>query len=448
MRRAALALGLALTGCAAPVASRAPAPGHAPARVADAASPRRDPAPTVMWLRPGDQRFTGPEERGSILGRSREPALVELLADGSVRAVEGDLQGRLPPEARSWPTADRGLGLFVQAHADLHLGAPDGPVVGRALPGAYLPVIEPGPRTTEIALPGYQIAIDNRWRPVRAFVDSRSLGTRELPLPPSPDAADFRDHARDLSVVPGGPTFAQTLCGPLRVVEERDGLPRIAQHRAGVEVMGWARVGFERRRGDLACPPRVVERRWSMDEAAPQPELPEGYVAADSTLGDPLGERVRRGGRIFWLEEEGFDGLACTDWRIQAERGASDRVRLSSSFIDDSGDANLVVSSFIFEYAAADSVHLPSVVLLGPQTEVRANRGRGPVRSSMSMGCGEIYTIVSADPERVRVVRGQYLFGLVGYHPEDAETWYLDRRACESAAARPIASANQAHGGC
>jgi hypothetical protein len=72
------------------------------------------------------------------------------------------------------------------------------------------------------------------------------------------------------------------------------------------------------------------------------------------------------------------------------------------------------------------------IVLEGPSWS-------GPQGEGVGL-CGEIYSIVAAARDHISLLRGQYTWGIVGYHPDDTEEWYLTGAACEAAAAAASAS--------
>lgn len=103
--------------------------------------------------------------------------LVELLPEGRLRSVEPGrpFEGRLSPELATTPKWGRGLALYVQRAADLHYLRPDGPLVGRVLPGALVSLTGPLPRDGEavgVALPAGGIG----------YVEAAALGVPALPV--------------------------------------------------------------------------------------------------------------------------------------------------------------------------------------------------------------------------------------------------------------------------
>ncbi len=352
-------------------------------------------------------------------------ALVERLPDARVRSRVDEEPRLLADWERLWPSTMQGLGLFAQSRLDLHLGSIEGPIIGYALPGAYLPIIEPGPRVTQVVLPYYsQTQVAGPPPPIRAFVESGALGlldTGETSAPP--ESTDYADYLLPLSAVPDATFFGETLCGPIHV-EGREGTNlRITQVRDRVRISGWYSGPLPRARGTNRCP-----RQFRSVSALDRQVLPPGYVRVDIALKDPLANLVRRGGRLYWLVEHDDDELACDELRVVPRAADKGEIRRSVTV-----DNQRVILSQKFEYAAPtegrqSSIFLQRIELLGDRT--------APGSAPGIAWCGdgsEVYYVVAASADSVSLFPG-LRGGVSGYHPDDAERWYLTQAACESAA--------------
>jgi hypothetical protein len=424
-----------------------------PVASVDGAAPLQS-STVKLWLRVTE------EVRSKIvpaLEATAHPILVELLPDGSIRTAEAPEQREvIPPSGvRRWPTADAGLGLFVQRSVGLSLGAPDGPTIGKALPGAYLPIIAYGTRVTEVALPGYKVRSPANWDPVRVFVDSNALGTAVLSPPPAPPTkVDYRDHEVPISVEKGLQPFASTLCGPMRVLIRDGRLSKVIQYSRGIEVEGWLSKEPDGQRGSHVCPPRVVRK----DSSSEDPQDGEtsrthvGYVSLGSGASsrDSLKTVINAAGSLFWVVVGEDDELKCIEWQVKRRAGDAQKSELGSlqykvqlrRTVD---KERRLATSFALSYSPGEGVRPSQVSLVGPTSYVGA-RAEGVAL------CGEAYMIVESAADHVSLLRGGYPNGIVSYHPDDAETWYLNRQSCEAAAVDPrnrtLVGMSPVHQGC
>lgn len=453
MRVLSLMIALLVVACAgAPSSSVAPKRDARSATLsADTGTSRgaRPPAPVALWLRVDDdtRERVVPTVAGSEL-------LVELLPNGSLRtaAPSERREVKIPESTRRWPSKSSGLGLYVQRKVDVFLGSADGPVIGTALPGAFLPVIAHAYPMTEVALPGYKVRNSADSDPVRVFVDTSALGTDAIAMPPAdPPGADFRDHELPVWASEDAPApFTSTACGALRVVKRDGDRTQITQYADGVEVQGWLAKEPEQRRGDNYCTPRVVRDgdRLGKSGSSGAPPIPPGYVAvASGSSRNPLRSAIENGASVFWLIRGEEDDLQCVEWRSKlVSRAGSNADSGASRFKGElrrtvDKDRRLVST---FELGFAGGASKPSnVTLRGPTSFIGT-------RTTATALCGEGYTVVESAADHVTLVRGNYPRGIVAYHPDDTEIWYLSRERCAAAAKSngAPAGASHVHQGC
>jgi hypothetical protein len=337
----------------------------------------------------------------------------------------------------------------VQRKVEILLGSADGPVIGTAIPGAFLPVIAYGFPKTEVALPGYKVRSVANWDPVRVFVDTASLGTDRSVVPPAQSThADYLDHELFmLAAEDATAPFASTACGPLRVVQRNGERVQVAQYADGIEVQGWLSKRPEERHGENHCPPRVVrahDRERNVGANGAQP-LPPGYVSLSprGASRDPLKRAIENGASLFWLVRGDREEPKCIKWRaklVSKEGSQPDagvfRYKAEIRRVVDK-DRRLV-SSFDLDYAADGDSNRISVSLRGPTSFI----GNKTTATAL---CGEGYEVVESTNDRVTLVRGSYPRGIVAYHPDDTELWYLNRERCAAAAEASDASTIAAH---
>ncbi len=351
------------------------------------------------------------------------PAPVVALAAVPVTAAQTDWESFELPEVAA-------------RDALLHLDAPDGPVIGRLVAGArVIPRARSGPYA--------QVLVEGVERPVMseggmralellAWIDVRELVERAA-LPAEPSVRHVRDFHTWMQLAPGEGRFAWTGCGPLRVVEDRRDAEgrlvatRVAQTRNGFELVGWTESPLARRRGDHACPAQVIAPTRIVGLLAgrspPPPEpLPPGVVEASVVPAGRITALARSRASVYWIAETD-DGAVCEDWRL-AVRG-----RATALEHDARVDGGLSRTSFAVEVSDG------SLVLLGPSSRwIRHPRTGG--WGEMSFGCADQYDMVGGDDEHIVLLPGQHLGGVRGYRPEETESWFLTRAACEAAIER------------
>lgn len=320
----------------------------------------------------------------------------------------------------------------------LHLDRPDGPVIGRLLAGARL-VAE------DRHDPFVQVALGGVYRPVplsggiTALPLSAWIDTRELAEPAAPvvdtTVREVRDFGTLMQLTPDGGGFAWTTCGPLRIVEERRdaqgelAATRIAQTFDGYELVGWTESPLSRRRGDHRCPPEVIAAVQGYvlmpGQTVPVPDpLPAGFVEAHMVPASRVTAMARARSEIYWIEETDA-GAVCQPWRLAVRRGATALEHDESQPSGWRGRAS-------YEVYVSDG----GVVLLGPTVHwIRQPRGQLQV-GDLSFACGSEYAMVEANAERIVLLPGQHNGGVRGYRPEQTESWFLSRDACEAAVQR------------
>jgi hypothetical protein len=222
----------------------------------------------------------------------------------------------------------------------------------------------------------------------------------------------------------------------------------------GVEVEGWLSKEPDGKRGSHVCPPRVV-RKDDPSENAHDGEASRthlGYVSFGSgeSSRDSLRTVINAAGSLFWVVAGEGDELKCIEWQVKRRAGDVQKSQLGSLQYKvqlkrtvDKG--RRLVTSFELSYSPGEGVRASEVSLLGPTSYVGA-RVEGVAM------CGEAYMIVESAADHVSLLRGGYPNGIVSYHPDDAEVWYLNRQSCEAAAAdageKTLASSSPVHQGC
>jgi hypothetical protein len=430
------------------------------------------PAPRRFWLR--TQIF--------------EEVLVERLPDGTLREVNEHSvpKSQLEQVGLTSPTAERGLGLYVQKGADIHADGIGGPVIGRVSPGAYLPVVAVRDDVAEVVLSRYGRKDGSE---PHAFMAASALGVdvpAALPPPVAAESVDYLDIEAELRLTPGGTVVARTACGPVHVVERSGSDLRVAQEHDGIRVVAWI-TAPEGRRGSHRCL-RVIERRLAREreEWTPRvPVLPPGYVRIPTDIAghDPLEPMFRRGGVIYWLVPNAQE-LSCKEWRVRPKKNRPDDAALEWPVVraelthpttvdtDPPFGAGGLGLSAVGE-RLRNEPPVPRFQHVTLVFDAAFTRGRGDSHSSMDLegpeergarpqpghgvgialcGNSENYTIVGTHVGSVTVLAGGTHL-TVAYHPEDAESWYLSRAACEADRAAlsrgPLSSAHLHRGrGC
>jgi hypothetical protein len=354
-----------------------------------------------------------------------EPVEVEWLPGWSLRVPGNPDPVRLPDRTWWLPTLDGAIGLFVKRPVALHIDALDGPIFGKVLPGAFLPVYEPGPRVTEVVLFDYwgmePVHGNTELTSLHAFVESDALAVRPLDGPIElAESADYLDWHLPLAMSPDGDAFTNTVCGVIHVMARDGSKLQVSQYRHGIWVTGWTHVPNWRRGSDY-CLPRVV-RLPSSDPSRPRapPRVPRDYVTVtdDPAIQDPLGSLMSRGGALYVVRGWADDALRCVEWLVKPagglEKVGPDRFGRVSELRPQGKDDRL-------------TRHL-----------TYAER-QGPVLAQVIVSpadCPARYAIVAASRDHISLVNGMYPRGIAAYHPDDREDWYFTQAACKAAAVR------------
>lgn len=382
-----------------------------------------------------------------VMVRCRDGSIARLLASamglfaGCTSVVEPAPEAPVPdPAPASRASSDvviAGTDVYVRDEAVLRLDGPDGPVIGRALPGARLRVlgVEGGFVRAVIAGHGHRLN-EGVVTDLEGYIDAHVVSDVPVAaLEPELEGRIVTGFRRDLLLHPGGPIFAETVCGPLRIVEEHDEAQRVAQLRGGVEITGWVDSPIRAHRGSLSCGQRALI--VSPDE--PAPAVPPGWEHPD--VADASLQRLMRPGEsVWWLEDEDT-GARCHRMRIERDRVVGD------PFPSERGLVRIVY------WIERDRAHLE---MYGPHGERR--RG-GRWRRDFLSRCVNAYDIVRIEDEHALVVGSGWNGARVhAYHPDDAERWFRSAAACERAAAErntPPSSSGEAtrlvppsHAGC
>jgi hypothetical protein len=362
------------------------------------------------------------------------------------------------PESRASepsPPNDPGLARYAQRTAELHLGSPDGPVIGSLAAGAPVSVATRDAEWVRITIPGFAQPLTQPAVPVVAFVRADALGAEASSLAPSPAPLPagrvVRDYPADIALAPtvtSDEAFAATLCGDIRVLEQQPPRALIAQSHAGVELRGWVDAPVDLRRGPIRCTLRQVyrqdDRLISIDgttaaDRSVVAAVPSGYVGLDPMRREHLLGVLRDGTPLHWLVA-GERGSTCQRWTpgtLQPDREPGVyRAELSGPPL--ASAAELGVPSFSLRYRAATPQVPGELVLFGPHFERAKDKNTGGYRS------GTVYTIVGATPDAVRAFPSSLSDSVVAWHPDDEERWFFSEASCR-AAARAAEPALQAH---
>jgi len=369
------------------------------------------PAPVVLR---GGEVLRSPG--GPVAADVWNPLDVELRPDGRIRARDprGDpIEGFAPEPKGTEAGEERGLGVYVQTEAPLYV-APRGAEIGRAFPGAYLPVVSMDACNVQVLLRAFSPASGGG--PVKAWLPADAVGTRELSLrAPPPPSRYVRDQRRVLRAEPAvaASAFAQTRCGRLEVLESRPvaggaEIQRVAQVEQGVELSGWVDRPIVDARGEGGCPVRLLDKKQVVAFDG-ESSLPEGYAA----LGDGAAltkelDKLARKERTVYVPV--VDGLAarCEAFRLKA-KGA--------------------------ELVRAD----PDKATKAETWQVRLGEGTltlsGPCRGGGH--CALSYLIAGVASDRIVLLPDRDDLAsraaeLLAYHQDDAESWFFERRACEA----------------
>ncbi|MBK7396754.1 MAG: hypothetical protein IPJ34_10745 [Myxococcales bacterium] len=344
--------------------------------------------------------------------------LVELLPEGRLRSVEPGrpFEGRLPPELATTPKWGRGLALYVQRAADLHYLRPDGPLVGRVLPGALVSLAGPLPRDSQavgVALPAGGIG----------YVDAAALGVPALPetswTPPPGARSALSPVQATVEDKDGGDSLYFASCEPVFI----DGTRLATQHLGGFELRARVTslplpVAFS----STTCPATALTSNesggwwvWSgtRRRAAPSSDRPPGFVRIDDAAGDVVSEALRRKGSFSWLREQG-SGVACEAWRFHAQSDSTGELVRES-------DPRL---SHPIAFRRAFPEH-PATLFVG-SLELDHH-------SFFKCDCSVEYSIVGAKDGEVAMLARPLPIQAIAYVPGEAERWFLSADACEKA---------------
>jgi hypothetical protein len=370
-------------------------------------------APAGVVLRGGEVLKS---RGGPVAADVWNPLAVELLPDGRIRARDpkGDpIEGFAPEPKGTAAGEERGLGVYVQTETPIYL-APKGPEIGRAFPGAYLPVLSVDACNVQVILRAFSPASGDG--PMKAWLPVDAVGTKELILRPAPTPLrHVRDQRRVLRAEPGDASsaFARTRCGRMEVLEVRQDkggadVQRVGQSEQGVELRGWVDRPIVDARGDDDCPVRLLDKKQVVGFDG-EASLPEGYAALGDglALGKELEKLAKKDRTIYVPLVDGL-GARCEAFKLRA-KGA--------------------------ELVRAD----PDKTKKAESWQVRLAEGRLTVSGPCRGGglCSLPYLIVGMASDRIVLLPARDDLAsrageLLAYHQDDTEPWYLERSACEA----------------
>jgi hypothetical protein len=402
-------------------------------------------APPGALLLVGILAFSGCS-RGTGAFRSADgtpPARLKHKADRSVHKVKKP--GRIRASRRTGrPVAQR--------IAWLYLDRPYGPIIGRVYPGTPVSVKETKEQWLLIRVGRYERQAwfyENKRRagvttnPLTAWARRDAFAHRAVrkSRPPS-DGIRVRDFQVDLSHTPKNTVaeaagnrqlpFAETLCGPMRVLRQKFGRGNrpihslVAQYRNGFEVMGWADYPIDSMQGDHRCPARVVFERTGQ-QLGRQPVVPKGFVrSAGRSAHLALKNLISAGRSVYWIEEK-RKSYNCRRWRFAPNPPGPSSGRLTLRMNKPSRH-NEVWFGYILRPDR-------TLTLFGPNSRSVREEGAVSVVSTTSALCAVSMTAVELRPGRITMLSNLSSGKRVSaYHPDDGQTWYLNRKACLGAA--------------
>jgi hypothetical protein len=362
------------------------------------------------------------------------------------------------PATATAPAGEQSLALHARKPAELHLGGPDGPVIGSLAAGASVSVASRDAEWVKVTIPGFAQPSTKPGAPVVAFVRADALGAPpSSPLPsaaasPPPQGRVVRDYPADIALAPTATSdeaFAATLCGDIRVLEQQPPRALIAQSHGGVELRGWVDAPVDLRRGPIRCTLRQVyrqaERLISVDgttaaDRAVVAAVPPAYVSLDPTHGEHLLGVLRDGTPVHWLVA-GERGSTCQRWTPGTLQPDSEAGVYTAELRGPplASAAQLGVPSFRLRYRAATPQVPGELVLFGPHFSRAKEKTSGGYRS------GTVYTIVGATPDALRALPSSLSDSVVAWHPDDEERWFFSEASCRAAAraAEPALKANE-----
>jgi hypothetical protein len=311
---------------------------------------------------------------------------------------------------------------------ELHAGAPDGPVVGRAFPGAVLDVTPDGRGHARIKVPRAHDAL---------FAEADAFGSIPKPdVAPAPTGRLLKDMPGiELTAVPyTGKWFAETACGEIRVSASDPRL--VSQFVRGVELTGYADWPLEMARGPIRCALRTVTRetdgRWTLargttaGDADEVRAVPDGFVHDDPAAADDLAPLFANGGSVYWLHASEAR-VACKKWtfgKVHDELGGVLALEPPIKV-----DGQRAFASFLTGYDGPKR----ELLLLGPHFSSRP-RDRASMRADLGgYRCGTTYTFVGAREGALRMFPGGPGPRTIAWHPDDEELWYRSEEACARA---------------
>lgn len=382
---------------------------------------------------------------GHEIWKVTAPVLVELFPDGRVRPASADSEafiGYLPQGYWREARADRGLMLYAQKMLDVHIGRPDGPIMGRLHPGARV-ALQPY-EAYEKPAARIELPLGTAISGERAFYVDRAGLSAE------PKVADPRlPHGRGRSMR----VYGLLACGEgsLRFSFEdmycediwfpADG-GKPSQYVRGIEVICdfslqlWPPSGWYGPRDNfsLHCPRRQVSRDGDAllltgPDEPPRvvEEVPKQFAPVTHTEPDPLEHRIARGGPVYWLILT-QSGPVCEEWQFHptpSVRGshpgpqpAVARLARVRAIKDDKDD--WLSNEYPVTYEPASKHRLPTL--------------RWGERRFWTRQRDYNYELlaVSGDELRMTAQRGNG-DDVVAYDPGDAERWFLSRSACDAA---------------
>ena len=298
---------------------------------------------------------------------------------------------------------------YATRAAALHWQGPDGPAIGRLLPGAQVWAVTERGAHAEIELP--VPSADASRAPVRAWVSRDALALAPAPRPRVPPMPGDPIVDQRLVLQAGAQPFALTSCEPGIATAEGEGF-RVTQRHGRVEVSGWVAVIPEHASAVCRPPPPPVR-------APPgPPPLPEGYEPSNaSTIAlDALRAHLSRRGRIWQLAGP-TDHERCDSYQVVPDDEPEEGTRGQLTWREANG-----------------FVRMQRYVLSGARWYIDSPTGfrRLPsgITERMIVLCGgSSRTLVGGD--EVRWVFSTDERASRGYDPSDVERWYADRASCE-----------------
>lgn len=298
---------------------------------------------------------------------------------------------------------------YATRAAALRWQGPDGPAIGRLLPGAQVWAVTERGAHAEIELP--VPSADASRAPVRAWVSRDALALAPTRRPSVPDGPGDPIVDQRLVLQAGVQPFALTSCEPAIAMAEGEGF-RVTQRHGRVEVSGWVAVIPEHASAVCRPPPPPPPSPPS------PPPLPEGFEPSNaSTVAlDALRAHLSRRGRIWQLAGP-IDHERCAAYQVVPGDELEDGTR---GELIRRGAHGLVRSQ---EYLLSEAGWY-----IDSPTERRPLPGGGDVVSIVRCG-GSFRTLVGGD--EVRWVFSTDERASRGYDPSDVERWYADRASCE-----------------